>query len=225
MGHPKVKSCLLGLPYIYGKLTQWEKSMLTTYDIKGEFNTLFAMDNLKKRVEGLKSLFFTLYPEGSDALMKGYREDSDDQYEKDPVSIIFVRAGMSVYYSGNRYVMDFDTMYTLCHDEEFVARFKPVFNRLIKDWAIRRIVNAGLGVFSTSGEVILWYPELENRLSELGYKEFPFKEFKGRFLLMNFCGWSAAGQLKIPTKSEFGRSSLSSAYHIEWGVKGDFYKP
>jgi hypothetical protein len=133
-------------------------------DVEDRLREIFEISSLAQKVQELKEVFFEIYPDG-DLLNK----EKEGLYACPLMAILFRSGNDSAYVGKAMFAvkLDEDVLMGLCHDDEFVAKFKPLFNEAAKE-----------RIAEDSGDYSM--KELEGRFSKLSTDDFNLLEHQRR---------------------------------------------
>ncbi len=188
-----------------------------TTQLKDELKAIFGMGfDLTERVQRLKTILLTRYPEGAKVSF----------HEHPKLSHLFFTLDCEYFYAlgGDGIEVESNTMNSLCHDDDIVARFKPVFYELIKEWVFDKRENKDQ-LFSRK------VAGLNYRLGKLGFQELDVLSLRRRILLSEHTYQSVIyskvearqSQYWFEGSRPFKATKMKEAYNIVWGFKGDLY--
>jgi hypothetical protein len=170
-----------------------------------ELRAIFRMKDLTSKVQRLKNLMLSHYPEGGQVSLKGNRL----------AHLFFACDWQPFYFWGAGITLDSNALFLLCHDDDIVARFKPVFYELIKEWAVAEVSH---GRYYSS-----MVDKLNIRLEKLGFQEFDLISFRHRVLIARRSLSSVDYSKAEARKKNYSNFSLENSYELAWGL-GDFYR-
>lgn len=144
-------------------------------DVETRVREIFEISSLAQKVEKLKELFFEIYPDGN--LLN---KEKEGLFNWPLMAILFGKGDDLVYVGQAMYdvKLDEDVLMGLCHDDEFVAKYKPLFNEAVI-WVAVRVKGGRVQGTELEGRL----SKLEGRLSKLLNEGFNLGEFQRRISL------------------------------------------